>query len=418
MTYAAANSLSFAPTGAQADERQKASRRFVHLGFISCLCLQRFGLRIGESALFLCLPGFLLLVLWALRTGRAQISVRAGRAYTILALLFLSSLQLSILSPDETTDISFPSMGAVLVAYVLLAFEPSRSFDTTHTLDIFLWYARLACVLGIAQYALQFVGISFFSFTHTVPALGPVLVERLFAYDPLLSFGSYVRRSNGVFFLEPSMFSQIIVIAVCVDVLMRREFRFAALYAVAYACTFSGTGAMSLAFAMLWSGLCSARGFGRTAAFVVGAVALASLASMVSPEVYARFAGRLSEFQNTESSAYARYVKPWEQLAIYLPSPRALIGYGPGATERSIYFVRDTGNTTVKLLIDYGVLGAAALYSYFWSACARAPDRLLGILCFSIYLLGGGYLLYIPHLVLTAMVCIWSRPSTGGAHVP
>ena len=126
---------------------------------------------------------------------------------------------------------------------------PSARFDRTTVFRLFLAYTRFIAAAGIVQWAVQFIGIRIFSFMVTVPALKPVLVEPQFNFNPILHYGSTILRSNGFFLLEPSMFSQTLVIAVVIDYFILGRVKYLPLYLVAYMLSFSGTGALSLALA-------------------------------------------------------------------------------------------------------------------------------------------------------------------------
>ncbi len=56
-------------------------------------------------------------------------------------------------------------------------------------------------------------------------------------------------RSNGFFLLEPSIFSQLLMLGVVVDIFLRRDWRFLPLYGFAYILTYAGTGLVALVIA-------------------------------------------------------------------------------------------------------------------------------------------------------------------------
>jgi len=401
---------------AGADDR--LGRLYVHAAFIICLCLQRFGVMLGGSALFACLPLFGMLLGCMVLTGHAQIRPRA----TILYLLFVASALVSTLGalavPDMRFGISTASLALVAITYGLAIFGPSARFDRTVTFDLFLVYARIIAALGIVQWFIQFVGIRIFSFILTVPALRPVLVEHQFNYDPVLHYGSTIRRSNGFLLLEPSIFSQMLVFAIVVDYFVRGNMRWLPLYLAAYVLSFSGTGALALALALPIYACLSIRNFSRMAGFAaVGAVVMA-IAALALPDQFASFTSRTNEIEYSGSSGYARFIGPFLPVQDMLHEPRSLIGYGPGATERYDYHVEGTGNSIAKLLLDYGVIGLIAFVVMLVGTLWRRDIAILSLLAVTTFVIGGGYLVFTPILVMMFLLCIWSDREGADAAAP
>ncbi|HVY36995.1 MAG TPA: hypothetical protein VHM31_03650 [Polyangia bacterium] len=424
MSTTAVEAMSLAPPAllpARAGLAAGRSRRFLHLAMLSCLCLQRFGLDLNGSVLFVSLPAFLLLVGWMLATGQATLGTRPLLGFALFACWTVFSLELALLAPDPRTAISLASWADVLVTYFVWSVRPTKTFDTRATLEVFLLYARLCAVAGIAQFALQFAGIRWFQFTQMLPPLSPLLVETHYAFNATLAYGSPILRSNGFFLLEPSMFSQLLAIAVCVEFFVKRRFRFLPVYGLAYAVSFSGTGLLSLALALLLYGLTSARRLARVAALLAIGVVMAVVAALAMPQVFAAFAARATEFQRTGSSAHARYFGQLDVLRPFIQEARVLFGYGPGATERSLSFNLGSASPALKLVIDYGLVGLVA-FSVLATAMVRRATPILAMLCLVMFQLGGGYLLFSPFVVLMTLLCAWSdrddetNEEGGGCH--
>ena len=399
-----------APSAAARDSQR--SRRFVHAALLSCLCLQRFGLLLNQSVLFLSLPVFLALVAWMVITGQAEVTARGLLCLGLFMFWTLLSLEVALLFPDERVQISLSSLGDVLVTYALWAVRPTRRFDAAVTLDIFLFYARLCAVCGIAQFALQFAGLRWFEFSDMFPALSPMLAERHYAFNATIAYGSPILRSNGFFLLEPSMFSQVLALAMCIEFFVKRRHRFLPVYGLAYLVSFSGTGALSLIVAVVIYGTFSTKHLIRIGGFALLSVAAVVLLAWTAPQLFQMFASRATEFQRTGSSAYARYAGQIDVIRPFIQETRALIGYGPGATERSLSFNLGSASPLLKLLIDYGVAGLIA-FAALASVVARAGRPIVVILCFVMFQLGGGYLLFSPFVVLMTLLCAWTGEQKG-----
>jgi hypothetical protein len=384
------------------------SRLFAHAAFLTCMIFQRFGLMAGDSALFLSLPAFALLLGWAMLMGIATVRSRGTALYLMFAGWALVATLGGVLWPDARFGMSVASLAAILLTYGFTVIGPGKRFDRDQIFAVFLFYTRICAAAGIVQWVAQFGGLRIFSFMLTVPALKPVLIEAQFNFNPLLHYGSTILRSNGFFLVEPSVFSQILAIAIVLDYFVLGRARFLPLYLVAYLLSFSGTGALSLALAIPFYACLSAKNFGRVAGLVIAGIAGLVLASFAFPEQVGSLLSRANEMNYSGSSGYARFIGPFLPIADLAHEARFLIGYGPGATERYIYHVEGTGNSIAKLLIDYGVVGIIAFMAMFVGTLWRRETAILSVLALTTFLVGGGYLLFTPMLVLLFLLCIWS----------
>ena len=402
--------------GASSASDRAASRVFIHLAFITCLCLQRFGFLIGDSALFLSLPVFALMVFWAFMTGFGELRTHVATLYALFAATALTSTLIALLAPDPRFGTSITSLGSILVSYVLITIGPGTRFDRAQVLPIFMVYVRLCAVLGIAQYFAQFAGFQAFSFLKLVPALEPVLVERLFNHEPIMGYGSTIMRSNGFFLIEPSTFSQILVLGFVIDFFILRRLVWLPLYVAAYLFSNSGTGLLVLGIGLVLYALVDWRKLGQLAAFLVLASVLLIAATFLFPDQIAAITGRADEIGSNRSSGYIRYLAQFDLIGRYGGELRALIGWGPGAMERADGFVRGSGNPSFKLFIDYGLMGLIAFWSFLASTVWRRDIVLVPIMLLVQFQLGGGSLLFSPLLVLIAMLCIWSGAPPQGVN--
>lgn len=389
------------------DPSAHKSKIFVHGTLIACLILQRFGAMPGGSALFISLPLFAGLLGWGLVTGIATLRPRGVALYLAFASCTLISTLIALTAPDTRFGTSITSLIAILLTYAFTMVGPSARFDRATVFRLFLAYTRFIAAAGIVQWLVQFVGIRIFSFMVTIPALKPVLVEPQFNFNPILHYGSTILRSNGFFLLEPSMFSQTLVIAMVVDYFVLGRVKFLPLYLVAYLLSFSGTGALTLALAIPFYACLSARNFGRVAGFVIAGVVALVLGAFAFPDQVGSLLSRTNELSYSGSSGYARFIGPFLPIATLSDEARILIGWGPGATERYLYFVEGTGNSIAKLILDYGVIGITAFMAMFVGTLWRRETAILTVLALTTFLVGGGYLLFTPMLVLLFLLCIW-----------
>lgn len=394
---------------------RRAGRLFVHINMLGCLILQRFCVYAAGSPVYACLLLFLGTLAWLLLTGRARLRPLAVALFgTFLVVALVGALVALNLPDPRIPSFSLASLLAILLLYAGLTVGPARDFDGSAGFDVFVKYLRVIAVLGIGQYMLQFVGIRLFSFMVLVPALKPVLAEPLFNYMPWLAYGSTTLRSNGFFLLEPSIFSQVLMLGVVVDVFIRRSWTCLPLYGVAYLMTYAGTGVLALVLTLALAIVVSARHAPRLLLFAIVGVVLLGVASLVFPAQTDALLGRSGELGASGSSAYARYMTQFDVMKAVANETRTLIGYGPGAFERADFYRPGGGSLLLKLYIDYGWLGLIAFMAFLIGTLWRSDATLVSLYVLVNYQIGGGYLLFPPFVVLAAVLCIWCRPPALG----
>lgn len=399
-----------APGKEQTDKAidRRMGKLFIHATLIACLCLQRFGLILGGSAVFFCLPIFLGLLGLMFMSGRAELRPIPIFLYCLFAFDGIIATLIALNTPETSTKISILSFFSLLTIYICLLFRPSDRFSGRDTIDIFLFYARMIAILGVLQYLAQFAGVRLFSFMLAIPPLTPVLVEPLYNYNPILTYGSNTLRSNGFFLIEPSIFSQLMALGIAVEVFVKRSYKFLPLYAVAYLFSFSGTGLLALAISIVLLGLFDRRNLNRILLFVVVVAALMGIMAVAFPDQFNSLAGRAGEAQYEGSSGYARYFAQFDTIKAYLGETRTIIGYGPGGMERSAHYIPGSGNPALKLFIDYGILGMIAFFAFFIHSIWRKDAKILSLYFLVNFQLGGGSLLFPPLIILIVVLCVWS----------
>lgn len=390
---------------------RRISRLFVHIALIGAIILQRFCLYAGGSPFFVAQLVFLAAIVAMLLSGRAVLRPVVLLLLVTFATIALVGTVIALNDPDARVGISLGSLIVVFLLYAVLVIRPDpRFFDGRSTFAIFVGYMRVCSVLGIVQYLIQFVGIRVFSFTDTVPLLRPFLAEQMYNYRPWLSYGSSLMRSNGFFLLEPSIFSQLLVLALLVDVFVRRVWRYAPLYLVAHMLSYSGTGLLALALTLPLVALVDVRYSRQIAAFAIALVVLGVIGAVALPDQFGALVGRSSELSYSGSSGYARYVAPFQVVGEVWGETRTLIGYGPGALERADFYIPGSSSALIKLFIDYGILGLVAFVTFLVVALWRRDVAILSVYGLVNFQLGGGFLLFPPFIVIMALLCIWSTP--------
>jgi hypothetical protein len=380
----------------------------IAIALFCALYLQRFGLQAPGGAFVSAGHVIVLLSCFALLMRRRV-------AIDLISLVLLSgfvayALLVSVAAatwPLKATEIAPQSLFLLATLYAVLCFAPVRLDDTRDVLFVYNGHMLLFGILGIAQFALQFVGIRFFSFRGLVPE--PLLIEHAYNVVIPLNYGSPYFKSNGVFFLEPSLFSQFSALALAIELVLFRRLAFVAVFAGAILVSYSGSGVLTLAAALTILSVMRPRyALLLLALLAAGAVALTVL-SQIAPEVHAYYVRRALEFQDDGTSGYLRYVTPYLFLGEVWNGSKLFFGYGPGTAEKFQIGFDYNVNAFVKIAVEYGLIGAAVFFGFLFSATGRrGAGSFLMVLCFSWYFLGGGYHLTSCVVHVMAAFLVWS----------
>lgn len=309
---------------------------------------------------------------------------------------------------------SLNSMLLLVTLYVAYVFYlPRRGDSTARALRFFLGVATLLALAGIAQYGLQLtVGARYaFPIENFVP---DAFVIRGFNMQAPITFGETAYRVNGIFFSEPSFFSQFMAVAIVVELLTSNRLLRVALYGLALLLSYSGTGVILLAICGPLI-LVTRRHWGLIG-LILGALVLAAVFGNYFE--LDKLTGRIGEFSAVRSSAHARFVAGFDVLAQYLwPDPlKALFGYGagafPGYAVRMPFPVAEM--TLFKMIFEYGLLGAALYFAFIFYCVFRSTAPAIVRLAVALTLfLNGPFVPFFHGLALSLLV--WTSPAAGDA---
>jgi hypothetical protein len=304
---------------------------------------------------------------------------------------FVCCLLITFLARDG--GFSFASLAMLLLLYApFVAVAGLRGPDYAAILGGFSGVMAFCAWCGLAQFAAQFVVGPAWAFPFDQALPSSLFIPGFNLRIPIADGLPYL-KSTGLWFLEPSHFSQFLALAVLVEVgYFQRPARLALLGA-AYVTCFSGTGLLLLG---ITAPLFLARA-GQVRLFIL-ACALATVLVLlkdVPPVSY--FAGRVTEFSSIHSSGTMRLFGPyWLAGDVLLHDPQALMfGFGPGQVEEVVsrvdYYVQDS--SWLKLVIEYGLIGAVGFFIlHIYVLFVGSPDRLLSLACLFQFLLLGGFL--------------------------
>jgi len=381
----------------------------------STIFLQRFAFPLGVGTQ---IPASFaiayLAFLWLLLRGRLNINTQVfGLFLATMAVMTLSV----IISATRASLLSFGYLLAIYSLYVFRLRYPAGCFS--RALNIFLNLMTVSALLGLAQFGLQFVVDSDLVFPLDAFMPESFLLDGYNVIIPL-SYGDTVMKSNGVFFLEPSFFSQFLGLAVIIELLGARRITRLLLFAAALVVCYSGTGLLLVFMFLPW--ILMRRG---NASVLFAIVVLAVVLSLAGGAIdLDALTNRVEEFQSTESSGFARFISPFFLLRDFVVNSTGslLFGKGPGAIDEVMkqaftfdsYLAFDPA--WIKLLIEYGFFATALFTAFISTALFQGTrNRTLSWAILFFYLFLGGYLLNGFVHCLFAALCAWHNR---GAHVP
>lgn len=329
--------------------------------------------------------------------------------FFLLFIGFIGALQLFHAAPFSLASLLL--LGTLHLGYVFCLSHGAVS--TARALAFFLGLASGLALLGIGQYALQFV----FGARYAFPIenlLPDDFVVQGFNMQAPIAYGLEIYRANGVFFAEPSFFSQFMAVAIIVELLTSNRLLRVALYLLALLLSYSGTGLLLLAVCGPLI-LVTHRRRGLLWVMLLGLALLVVLGGYLE---FGRLTGRIGEFGAVHSSAYARFVSGFHLFEEHLwPYPlRALFGYGAGQflayAARMPFSMAEM--TLFKMIFEYGLLGAAVYFSFVFYCLYRSGAPFIIRLAIGLtLLLNGPFVPFFHGLALSLLV--WTTPAGDGA---
>jgi hypothetical protein len=207
---------------------------------------------------------------------------------------------------------------------------------------------------------------------------------KTYAYMRPLGNGKYF-EPNGIFFLEPSMLSQFVALALIIEFRIFRRWRNIIVLAATLLASFAGTGLVMVAVvAPFMLPKISMRGIMATS---LGGAAVVTL--LVVTGFISHLASRLGELGEHGRSGNERFIQPLQKLADTMQNPDFLF-HGTGAGSIPI------GNGQIwwpitKDVVEYGLVMALAFYIFLaWSVLRGARDIAIALaMMMSFSFLGG-----------------------------
>jgi hypothetical protein len=219
-----------------------------------------------------------------------------------------------------------------------------------------------------------------------------------FNFQIPVQYGSSIYKSNGLFFLEPSFFSQFVALAIIVELNLLKKYWRLAIFIPALLFSFSGTGLLLLIIGTIpllprgkWKQIVSLLLFSALLGYI-----------FFSSEYGQYITRRLLEFRSTESSAYMRFIGPFINYRDYIQTEEAvniIFGLGPGSSNRYYWATPVEPNIFVKIFFEYGILGAFFLAYIIYIFFNKKPFWLSSCIFFTLAFLSGGSIL-VPQIIV------------------
>ena len=377
----------------------------LYLPLFGVTIVSKYSIDLG-SELIVGVPIILGTLLLGVMTGRLRPHPRRFAVYLMLASVMAG------LSAFAAPTFVLSSLILLLCVPLAHAFELRGAGEdaSVHTRR-FLDFALFICLIGIAQYLLQFViGQRFAYPIEHFPPPGPISVTK--AYNTLnpVRYGQPTLKSNGVFLLEPSYYSQMLALGFAFEASTKRRLKRLACFCAGFVVAYSGTGLVMLAV-VLGILIVAERRFEILAFLALAGIVGIAFAKPLGLEI---FLDRATEFSSTRSSGYMRYVGGIHLFDQYLwPYPKkALFGIGSGMMFRTtpwpLFFVAETG--WVKILIEFGIVGFVSFFGFLFYCAFSARQPLSVRACIAVTLLLSGILDPWSHALILSLL-VWMPPA-------
>jgi hypothetical protein len=346
---------------------------------------------------------FFLLGVLAAGTVLGGLSIEPRRLALFAAMIGILGV-MQIFQPNSFSPSSLLLLVAVHLPYI---FTIPGSDDKDRIIKFFLGIVTVFAWCGIAQYGLQFFVNPRFLFPIENFTPDSFIVQQ-FNHQAAMEYGSQEYRANGVFMLEPSFFSQMLAVAIIVELCTLGRFSRVAVYGLALLVSYSGTGLIVLAVCLPLC-LVAQRRWGL---LVFGLLVLAVVIPLQLYFHANRLLSRIGEFDSNQSSAYMRFVGGFRLFDKFLWEDlwRTLFGYGAGSFvsySSRVHYYAAAEMALFKIVFEFGLVGAVAYFGFLFSCLYYSSAPRLLILAVGItYFLNGIYVPFAHGLALSLL--LWS----------
>lgn len=344
---------------------------------------------------------FFLLGVLAAATVFGGLSIEPRRLALFASMIGILGL-MQIFQPNSFSPSSLLLLLAVHLPYI---FAIPGSDDKDRIIKFFLVIVTVFAWCGIAQYGLQFFVSPRFLFPIENFTPDSFIVQQ-FNHQAAMEYGSQEYRANGVFMLEPSFFSQLLAVAIIVELCTFGRLSRITVYGLALIVSYSGTGLIVLAICLPLC-LVAQRRWGL---LVFGLLVLAVLIPLQLHFNANRLLARIGEFDSNQSSAYMRFVGGFRLFDKFLWEDlwRTLFGYGAGSFvsySSRVHYYAAAEMALFKIVFEFGLVGAVAYFGFLFSCLYYSSAPRLVILAVGItFFLNGIYVPFAHGLALSLLL--------------
>ncbi len=347
--------------------------------------LGKFGVPpLAERGIGLALPMLFISVIVGLLLKRLVIVPQR-----LIALCLIFGV-ISVVQIASGMEISISAITLLLVLCFLIVFEDSGVGPAPVAgQEVFIKLAIFFSILGLYQFVAQ-KGLPFAAVKPVDAFVPDSFLVKGYNSVAMASYKSELFRPNGIFFLEPSFYSQFVALAIVIELFsVKRRLWHIGLFLCALITSISGTGIIVL---MVGSTVLVSAPHGRSGLILL--IALAAGFALFHDELgMTRIWERMSEFNRPGTSSYERFIVGFHLLSDYFSKNpwQIMFGFGAGQFSREIKAMYDAADTAlIKMLFEYGLVGAALITGIFARAVYLGSRSLpVTLSLMAIFLMGG-----------------------------
>jgi len=292
---------------------------------------------------------FVFMLFWLIKK---DIQIIRERLFFFL-IVFLFIIISALISSYYSKSFSVPSLVLLIGLYFWSVFAFKENVQIV-ALKYFHAIMLICSIIGVLQFLTQSMGISYRDWLSFIP---PQFIITNYNYSAPITNGSFLYKSNGIIFLEPSFFSQMVALAIIIEIYYYKKYWRLLILLPALLFSFSGTGLILLAIGLLplifsqkWKNI-----------ILIGCILLSFLYLFYSSGFSSYTFNRINEFRMPNTSGYMRFISPIKTYIDFTSkegdTAKFWFGLGPGVSEDYRWNIGTYWNTVMKLIIEYGIAG-------------------------------------------------------------
>lgn len=384
-------------------ERKTLSLTVAILGV--SLALQRFGFPLEGKAVSIVGPIGFALIIYGLASGTLCFHLQRLIIYFTLIFLTLIGALWHMIVPVNLGYESTASLIQFLMLTGFAVFTFTEAVDELKFFKVFTYLFLIVAISGVIQFFAQFFGLGLFAFSGWLPET--MLYE--LGYNLVIPVGvGDLFKANGFVLLEPSVYSQVMALALIIELLVFRRIGFLVAFTMGLLLSFSGTGWIVLGAFLLGSMIgMGGRGLLIASGVVLVMTAIIGAAAVLAPDFVETLSNRFSEINQPGTSGHLRFVTPFWMLqdVANLDPSYLLLGIGSGLSEHLQLPYEYATNTPIKVMVEFGVPAFIAYVLLFIVGQKTSLQTALVFPAMVLFLVAGSYQ-QLPPMIFTVLLLI------------